>query len=1163
MSFASLLLLCLFLFPQIHPSQDASAPPGELPYPPPQGWLQNKKLRGASPGESDEEELLSTETLFVHQEKVEKWTWGPRGSYKATIKIPRYFGSREEIRAMSRRGLMPSSATLILPAHDCDSSDEGKATVMPEVDQVYFNGHYLGTLQGETDQVDFNLLSVPLEWIHFPGSPGETAENHLEILVDTANDEPIWVLGQLWQALFIPAPSPVLLVHGWTDIQDMLTSFARQLSHTLGVPSHQAYIPQFASPDLNALMLDEQLAQLTQRWGVEKFHVVGHSKGGLDARVLIDGAGVCSPRVKSVLQISTPNLGSRVADIISYPSGLTEKSFSLLADWVADARRSSPGFRSLRTEDCRRFNQMYQAPTTPLHTIMGMVETENLPLTYKSLVKIAQLPTPNDGIVTVASAHALGTQVPESPLDSRNTSLYDHSSIVRDGAPEVLPILERILREEVDALLRSLPPTPETRGSGASAGREGSSEQEQAPVPPQSWTFLFSGEEPMERLLPLEAGPVSLMLLSAPQGTQATLLLPEDDTPHALTALPADETLLMEGSPLWGEFSCPVPGEALLTLRPPKQASPRLVTLLLRSAVPRPAPKLLLENLTPVLSPPPGELLLQAKCIGEDGEEEEVPGSLVWQAHSLDRPREELPEEWFRSWQEGRLCKSQFSPAGPGTWEILVGESCQEGEEWREGLTASLVVQTYGGSVQLFTPLRESLEETPEGEKDLLLETEITVSRQGRYALTGTLATQEGEPLLLRGEQWLAQEGIPRKCLLRFPEEALSPLAGRAPWILTRLQLTFLGEGDAPATPIPLATWEVNQAISSPTLEYYRGLAWGALLPGTGQERLLSSSPLQGSQLELTLDLLPLLPPQGNTMPAATLPLYSSKGEYLGKATANPRKTEEGTWQVTVTYPRQTLLHAQEDGPYVIRNGYLSRTNAQEEEETAPIQGTYATAAYSHLLFHDASLLDLFSPSESLLLESSLLPGEAGDDGEGASSPPALRLRFTRPSLSGSTFPAPSPGELFLLFSPYGDTPPPFLSFQGFSREEVTGYVQDITGEVRQRLPSLGNGDALLDPGETLELLLPLARDLEEGEESRLSLLILTREDSHVFLHRRQVLHPLDGNRNLALSSQEVEQGRKRWRSGGISSEILLNGLYLRNFSYQYDPSRRRHIRTP
>ncbi|MGN0866784.1 MAG: hypothetical protein ACI4SG_03795 [Oligosphaeraceae bacterium] len=1142
-----LLLLLLLLLPAALPAQDTAAPPGDAPCPTPRQWLQTRKLRGATQGEAEEDELLSTETFFVHQEKQEKWTWGPRGSYKATIKIPRYFGSREQILTMARCGLMPAAATLILPAHDCDSGDEGKTTVMPEVDQVYLNGHYLGTLQGETDHVDFNLLSVPLEWIQFPGSPGEVAENHLEILVDTANDEPIWVLGQFWQALLVPAPSPVLLVHGWTDIQDMLSSFAAQLSRTLGVPSYLAFVPQFSSPELNAFMLQAQLENLTRGWGVRKFHVVGHSKGGLDARVLVDAAGVASPLVKSVLQISTPNLGSRVADVISYPSGVMEQSFSVLADWVADARRSSPGFRSLRTEDCLRFNQSYHAPVTPLHTIMGMVKTENLPATYKSLVKIANLPTPNDGIVTVASAHALHTQVPESPLDSRDTSLYDHSSIVRDGAGDVLPILHRFLQEEVDELLQILPRTPRTRG-GDGMPAEGDGEDS---VPVWSWTFPLSGDAPMVRPLPLGAGAFSLMILSAPQGTQAEIRLPGEENARPLTILPADETLLMEGSPLWGEFTCDVPGDAHLTLRPPGQAVPRLATLLLRGTLTRPPRELLLENLTPALSPPPGELLLQAQCPG--GDEEADPVSLTWQAHSLDRPGEELPQEWLRTWQEGAIHKAQFAPTAPGTWEITVTGRGDEGEEAGEFLTASLVVQTYGGSVRLATPLQETLEELPEGGKDLLWETEVTVSQGGRYALTGTLATQEGEILLLRGDQWQAQEGVPRLCRLRFPEEALPKPVGDSPWLLARLQLIFLGDGEETATPIPLNTWEVNQPVSPAAQEYYRSLTWGAILPGTGLDRLLSSGDIQGARLEITLDLLPLVPPRGDTMPAATLPLYAPSGQFLGQATANPRRTEEGAWQVTVAYPRQTLLHAQEDGPYLIRNGFLSRTNDQEEEEIAPLQGTYTTAPYSRLLFHDASLLDAFSPSESLL------PGEESEGEEG----PALRLRFSRPSLLSSPAPAPSPAEEFLLFSPFGDSTPPFLSPRGFSQEGMTGFVQDITQEVRQLLPTLGNGDALLDEGETLELLLPLARPLEEGEENRLVLLILTREDSHAFLRSRQVLHPLDSNRNLALSPQEVEQGRKQWKAGGISSEILLNGLYLREYSYQYEPARKRHVRSP
>ncbi len=1152
MSIRSLPLLFLLLLPVVLPGQDSASPPESLPFPTPRQWAQTRKLRGAGAlTEADEDAIPSTETLFVHQEKEERWIWGPRGSYKATIKIPRYFGSREQILTMARNGLMPAKATLIIPAHDCDSHDEGKPTIMPEVDMVYLNGHYLGTLKGDTDHLDYNLLSVPLEWIHFPGAPGETAENHLEILVDTANDTSIWVLGQLWQALFIPAPSPVLLVHGWTDLQDMLSDFATQLTQSLGVPSHLAFVPQFASPDLNAMLLQQQLESLTQRWGVRKFHVVGHSKGGLDARVLIDAVALASPQVKSVLQISTPNQGSRVADVISYPSGLLEKSFSLLADKVADARRSSPGFRSLRTEDCLRFNQIYRSPTVPLRTIMGMVETDNLPTTYKTLVKLSHLPTPNDGVVTVASAHALRTQVPESPLDSQDTSLYDHSSIVRAGAPEVIRILGRFLQEEVEEILQPLPHTPKTRSATTIAAEE---ETPDAALPPHSWTFLLSGGEPVQRRLPLAPGPVTLLLLSAAQGTQGELQLPGEEVSHSLDTLPADETPFFEGAPLWSEFSAGLSGEAILTLRAPEQATPRLVTLLCQGNFTQPARELLLENVTPARTPPPGELLLQVQC----PEDEDGPVLLEWEAFSLDAPQEKLPGEWLCPRDEGSLHEARFSPRCPGTWEILVTAPCGDGET----LASRLVVQTYGGSVQLSTPWQERLQDTPQGGKDLLFETTVTVSLAGRYALTGTLATQDGKTLLLRGDQWLAQAGIPQACQLRFEEEALPRPAGDTPWMLTNLQLTFLGDGESAITPIPLATWTEPQTVTPESREYYRGLSWGATLPGTGQERILPSGNTLGARLEITLDILPLLPPEGNTMPAATLPLYSPGGQWLGQASGNPRRTENGSWQVTVTYPRHTLLHVQEDGPYVIRDAFLSRTNDQEEEEIAPVLGSYTTAAYSRFLFHDASLLSTHSPSAPLQWEVTLLPGEEAGEPE-TSGQPALRLSFTRPPLVSAPAPAPSPGETFLLFFPYGTQLPPFLAYEAYTLEDMSGYVQDITEEVRSLLPSLGNGDALLDEGETLELLLPLARELEEGEEGKLALWILTREDSYVFQQAQTVLHPLDLDGNLRLTAQEVEQGRKQWRKGTLASEILLNGLYLREYFYQYAPARRRHERVP
>lgn len=1168
-------LLALLLAPLLA-AQDAIPPTPSPAFPSPQQWARGHKARGAGQPLPPGEEILRTETFFVHQEAQEKWTWGPRGSYKATLPIHRYFGSREQIQAMVGAGLMPAKATLVIPADDCDSNGWGGSTeTIPEIDQVYLNGHYVGTLKGENEELALNLLEVPLEWIHFPAAPGETADNHLEILVDTGNDTSIWVLGQLWQALVIPAPSPILLVHGWTDIQDMLSSFQEQLSHTLGVPSFLAFLPAFASPELNGLFLQDTLSRLTRRWGVEKFHVVGHSKGGLDLRVLIDAAGENSPLVRSAFQISTPNLGSRVADVISYPSGLLERGFSQAAAQVADARRSSPGFRSLRTEDCRLFNQRFHSPNVPLHTVMGMVETENLPMTYRSLVWLSDLPLPNDGIVTVASAHALNTQFPESPLDSQDTSLYDHSSIVRAGAPAPLQLLHRILQQEMAEQGLNPPPAPQKTRSSALAppqapapeGVATDSGEAGEPSSPgrASWTFLLKGGTSVQRRLSLASGEFTLMLISALEGTQAQILLPGESLPHPLECLPADETPFFQGSPLLGTFRAETPGEALLAILAPQEAPERLVTLLFRGnqAGPPRLPGLQLASLS-TDQPPPGEILLEARLTGL-GEEEAPPGELEWSAFSLEAPETPLPREWLA--QTGRheegegeekthLFSARFSPGRPGTWRICASVPGTGGVSPWELPTGSLQVQTYGGKALLSSPLEESVEDSPEGRKRLVFQAEAVVGCAGRHALTAVLATPDGTELLTRGFQWDAQPDTPQTCRLVFEEEALPQMPEDTPLLLKELRLFWKGTPDAPSPPVPLLLLHPNQPVDDTCRTLFSTLSRGASLSGEGTERLLQPGALQGAQLELTLAILLQATPPDAPLPAITLPLFTASGQCLAQATTFPRQREDGSWEAVALFPRGALLHAQEDGPYTVRKGYLSRVNDQGETEYAPLQGEYQTKPYSRFLFHDAWLREMATPGQDRL---ALTPLPLPEEETGGSTPgPALRLQFAQ----GETETPPSPGDEFLLFYPLQDSAPPFARpAKPYAQDGLFGSALDLTEDVRALLPALGNGNALLEEGESLDLAIPLQRELTEEERNSLALLILSRESPAPIRKAQAVLHIMDKNQDLSIDPEEAEYGRRLWKAGCLSPEILLNGLYLNGHPYQYDYARGKHLR--
>ena len=140
--------------------------------------------------------------------------------------------------------------------------------------------------------------------------------------------------------------------------------------------------------------------------------------------------------------------------------------------------------------------------------------------------------------------------------------------------------------------------------------------------------------------------------------------------------------------------------------------------------------------------------------------------------------------------------------------------------------------------------------------------------------------------------------------------------------------------------------------------------------------------------------------------------------------------------------------------------------------------------------------------------------------------------------------------------------PPPFPPpAKPYAQDGLFGSALDLTEDVRALLPALGNGNALLEEGESLDLAIPLQRELTEEERNSLALLILSRESPAPIRKAQAVLHIMDKNQDLSIDPEEAEYGRRLWKAGCLSPEILLNGLYLNGHPYQYDYARGKHLR--
>ena len=95
-------------------------------------------------------------------------------------------------------------------------------------------------------------------------------------------------------------------------------------------------------------VLGQQLAVITQRYGVAKVDIVAHSKGGIDSQAAVLWFGGAA-RVRNIFTLSTPHQGSLLADLLWSPQGAA-------LGWLL-GRRDDATF-SLRTGSMQLFRSV-------------------------------------------------------------------------------------------------------------------------------------------------------------------------------------------------------------------------------------------------------------------------------------------------------------------------------------------------------------------------------------------------------------------------------------------------------------------------------------------------------------------------------------------------------------------------------------------------------------------------------------------------------------------------------------------------------------------------------------------------------------------------------------------------------------------------------------
>jgi len=211
--------------------------------------------------------------------------------------------------------------------------------------------------------------------------------------------------------------APIVLAHGLFGFARIglgpltLASYFRGIPDLLRRAGNRVLVtsvPPIAGVARRAQRLGEQILEA---FPDEPVHLFGHSMGGLDTRRLLSEPA-WRGKILSLTTIATPHLGSSLADFVCLRVG---RIYKLLETLGIDHQ----GFLDVTCKAALRFNESTPAPRdVPCFSVAGNPAPENVCWPLQRLhTALAELEGPNDGLVSVESAHAFGTPLPIWPAD--------------------------------------------------------------------------------------------------------------------------------------------------------------------------------------------------------------------------------------------------------------------------------------------------------------------------------------------------------------------------------------------------------------------------------------------------------------------------------------------------------------------------------------------------------------------------------------------------------------------------------------------------------------------------------------------------------------------------------------------------------------------------
>jgi triacylglycerol lipase len=232
--------------------------------------------------------------------------------------------------------------------------------------------------------------------------------------------------------------APIVLAHGLFGFNQIglgrltLATYFRGIPEWLRAAGNRVLVPKvppIAGIEARAKRLGEQIAA---EFPDEPVHLIGHSMGGLDARML-QSDPAWSGRVLSLTTIGTPHLGSSIADFAQLKVG---RVYRLLTALRIDHR----GFLDVTRRNAREFHRAIAPPKDlPCFSIAGNPNAADVCWPLQRLhAAMIELEGPNDGLVSVESALAFGTPLPHWPVDHLRQTNWMVPDPTAEGAPSAV-----------------------------------------------------------------------------------------------------------------------------------------------------------------------------------------------------------------------------------------------------------------------------------------------------------------------------------------------------------------------------------------------------------------------------------------------------------------------------------------------------------------------------------------------------------------------------------------------------------------------------------------------------------------------------------------------------------------------------------------------------